>query len=153
MNDLLNLIKSRVETITKEMVLQTNVDGLEKAPFVAIGYLQPIDPNSLTPVFPYVVIRPVDGSDTTEFMSDVTVRLMIGCYSAEESDTGYMDVISVIEKIRQNFLESRTFDGARLELPLTWAMDELQPTDHYIGILDAKFSIQPIKENLTVLYG
>lgn len=90
--------------------------------------------------YPLVIasVQKVEDKETGD--SVATVGLTIGVYGADED--AWMDLLSIMERIRQRLLEKRLIDKRySLELPSEWETIESQPYPFWFGYGTLKYRI------------
>lgn len=126
-----------VEEVTKDFRLQTKT-GLLKAPQIIEGYLPPKRSNDADD-FPFVVVR-LEDSKSDLGQTDVTMSLIIGCYTQET--VGHLYCLNVFERIRRALCEMpfQTLDERyQLGFPIEcknipdqpWPYWQLEMTTHW----------------------
>ncbi len=93
-----------IEDALKEMRLPSKVkdkDVIERAPIVWQGYLPP-KRATIADSAPFVLVR-VEDTTAERGQTNVTVAIIIGCYSPETD--GYLQCLSVFQKIRFALLQ------------------------------------------------
>ncbi|MDA3731667.1 hypothetical protein PBV87_09280 [Niameybacter massiliensis] len=118
-------------------------DNITRKPKVELGYLEPLkvddDENK---DFPYVLIRYINGEDKEE-ESEMNLKLIIGVHSPDSR--GWVDILHIIEGIKQYLLKKKVFDYYTLEHPVKSSIPEEQAYPHFHGFLELKFKIPRIE--------
>ncbi|MFH5187112.1 hypothetical protein ACHHV8_33520 [Paenibacillus sp. TAB 01] len=133
----------KLRHITEHFMLNVPKSGV-CAPHVHAGYLpQQQSGSENVSDFPYIIVRILDGQDQDE--SIVRIKLLFGIFSRD--DNGFVDVLNLMEKVRQSLLKDRVVDNRyRLELPYKWKLFEDQPYPEWIGEADTTWMIPTILE-------
>lgn len=155
---LCDALRERVKDITKNMQLEfDNSDSTTKAykqPQVIDGYLPPKRStrnaeNEEVPDYPFIIIRPTDGRTPTNEASQVTVSLLIGCFS--EDYDGYKACLLVLAAIRTALMAQPTLDQRfRMEMPFEWQQPEDQPYPEFMLQITTRWTVptpQDIEQN------
>lgn len=124
-NKLSEALRDVIAEAVKDYVLPTKT-GAGRAPNIVNGYLPP-KRSTLADDFPFVLVRPDQGA-SERGQTEVTVSIIIGCYS-EEFD-GYEYCLNVMTRIRNALamMESQTLDRKyQLQWPITWENPTDQP--------------------------
>jgi hypothetical protein len=102
---LVNKLKERIETLVKDFVLPTNLDGHDhKAPQVVSGFLSeskhsPVaDPQEIKAELPAVVVRFRRENDGRQ-ANIVKIRVIVITYSEDEQN-GWIDSLNVANRIK-----------------------------------------------------
>ncbi|MBP1926849.1 hypothetical protein J2Z76_002719 [Sedimentibacter acidaminivorans] len=110
-------------------------------PSVFIGWLPPKNYNEFHEI-PSIIVMGDTGEDNGEEGS-IGIRLAIGTYDIghtiktdDELNTsinskGYLDLINLVEKIKQEFSKNRVLDHTTLEGPFKWGLYEEQPFPYW----------------------
>ncbi|UHA74465.1 hypothetical protein [Paenibacillus sp. 481] len=131
------LMKDFLEVETEKVRLRDSANKLVP-PRIHIWDLPPkTAPNQQNPPksqesdFPFIIVRADEGVDE-ENESTVQVKLFFGTVSRDEE--GVIDVVNLIEGIRQTVLKSRILGGKlRLKFPLKVKVYEDQPNPHWVA--------------------
>lgn len=163
---LLAALAARVQADMARLWRLPTPSGGHRVPLVHLAWLPPArsvpetadppdNPGAASDVFPFVLVRPANGSDDSD-AATVMVALIIGTYS--DDDEGIADAIAVIDVLRQ-VLEERpllavrtggtdrrdphgAFEGyAELRLPLAWHVYEEQPRPHWTAVVTTTWTI------------
>lgn len=119
-------------------------DKNSKIPYVDLGYL-PIkerkpgkpqeDPDE---DFPYILIRYKDGEDDLE-EGQVSVQILLGAYRNDE--TGWKDILNMIEVIRKTLITKPYFKNGSVHYPIKYKIPEEQGIPHFYGLVEVKFTV------------
>jgi hypothetical protein len=120
---------------------ETKTDA--RAPQVIDGWLPPkagIDAER----FPYLILQPRSGADSEQSAAQdgrATFDVVLGTYS--DTDDGYLDVLELIEAVRQDLGSQPTLAGTAFEQtgPLTWEIPEEQPRPQWIGRVTTNWTV------------
>lgn len=135
--ELLNELKKFIEDVVKNYVLETKCE-IKKEPQVVIGYLPPKGETDI-PDYPYVIIRALSGADE-EDSSIVKINLIVGTFS--ESYEGWMDVLNIVQRIRQRLLEKMVISNKfKIGFPLEWDLFEEQPLPEWNALIKTNWII------------
>jgi len=144
------LVDKLIEFITLVVVnfeLESNIPGIKKAPQVISGYLKEKKPKEkqTVPDFPYVIVRYLDDTDTSE-SNTATVRVIAGTYSEDEQG-GWRDCVNVITRIKEALLKQRFIGGPfKIEYPIKTELPEEQPYPEWVAFLTLNVTIPSIQE-------
>lgn len=119
-----------IEDVVKDLKLPTKDNPEGRAPRVIDGYLPP---KRAVPEmdFPFVIVRAEDGTSDMG-RTEVTVSLIIGCYTTETD--GYARCLGVMERIRHAMcdLPNQTLDDRyQLTFPIEWRNVPEQPYPYW----------------------
>ena len=114
--NLLEALKAELENITKDLMLEVKTKKGEektiKSPAVYLGQLP--SKAEATQYVPYILVKALTGQDSQTAgqmpESECKTRIIVVAYS-ENSSTGYMDVLNVIDRIRIGLLKERIIAG------------------------------------------
>lgn len=88
--------------------------------------------------FPYILIRYKEGEDElTE--GEVSIQLLLGAYRDDE--TGWKDILNMIEAIRKTLMTQSYFENGTLQYPIKYKIPEEQGIPYFCGIVEVKFTI------------
>jgi hypothetical protein len=108
--------------------------------------------NDDTPIFPHVVIRFEQSRDEGYETAYADVLFIAGVFDDDSEYQGYQDVMSILEKIRQEFLRDHMADGRFwLEFPLTvLTSDDFSASayPYFFGVVESKWRIPVMTQNL-----
>ncbi|MBE0470510.1 MAG: hypothetical protein IBX55_13510 [Methyloprofundus sp.] len=129
--ELTRAIRERLETIVENLRLKSDKkDQPDRPPTVVNGYLAPKRSNQQSD-FPYLIVRPGQGTTGSDGFTRVTVKLLVGCFS-EEFD-GFEYGLQVLSLIRKGLMESPTLEKRyRMELPFDWELFDDQPYPEWV---------------------
>lgn len=142
--DLCEAIERRIKEVTASLLLEYEEQDEEgnfkrKSPQVVSGYLPP-KRSSDTPDYPYIIVRPGEGTTSDDGNSICTVKLLIGCFS-EEYD-GYKNCFLILNELKRAFMEQRTLEKHfRFELPFSWNMFDDQPWPEWVLEVESRWSV------------
>lgn len=112
---LVNSLRDRIESLVKEFLLPTNIDGHDlKAPQVISGYLNeskrsPVaDPQEFKAELPAVVVRFHRESDGGQ-RNVVKIRVIVITYSEDEQN-GWIDSLNVANRIKIGLKQNPIID-------------------------------------------
>lgn len=151
-------IKARLSEVVAPLWLLETRTG-NRAPIIGDGWLAPkmappapaqsTPPNppatpSAAEQFPFVLVRPRTGVDSVQGgdqNATAVVELLIGAY--HDTDDGWLDVLDVIQAIRQSLAESPTLAGTPFEQtgPLSWELVAEQPRPQWFGTVTTSWTI------------
>lgn len=111
-----------------------------RAPQVVDGWLAP--KTSALEDFPFLIVRPVNGIDSQQGADEdatATFDVIIGTYS--DTDDGFLDVLAVIDAIRDSLAASPNLGGAYEHIgPLGWRLPEdQQARPQWLGVATLVF--------------
>ncbi len=101
--------------------------------------------------FPYIVVRVEDGGATTPNTPEtVRVRFTIGVFDDNAGNRGHIDVLNMIDCIRQRFEREQTLCEQYYRLqsdqyPLRWAVPDDDTFPYFFGALEMFFAIPKIE--------
>ena len=124
-NLLTEALRKKIEEAVKDFRLPVE-NGEMRAPEVIDAYLPP-KRSTKKDDFPFVIVRAEEGSDGRE-SADITVGIIIGCYS--ESDDGNKYCLNVKSRTSQALLTMENNILANkyvLQYPVEWTMVPSQP--------------------------
>lgn len=135
-------IKARLEPLVASYCLLSTKTGGNRAPLVFDGWVPP--KVTADQQFPFVIVRPRTGTDTpqeAEQRATANIEIIVGTYS--DTDDGWLDVLDLIQAIRQDLDEAPTINGAPFEQtgPLTWEVPEEQPRPQWLGRVSTVWTI------------
>lgn len=132
-NELTDALRAEIANAVKDLMLPTETQGL-RAPQVIDGWL-PTKRSTNAEDFPFIVVR-AEEATTTADKTEVTVSIIIGCYSkgveALNTDNrpyyimdGHKHCLNVMTRIRERL--GSLFNGVLnkryiLQPPMTWSM-------------------------------
>ena len=130
--------KAELEEALVNVRLETKENATKK-PKVELGYLEPlkVDDDEKND-FPYVLIRYMNGEED-EQDNEIQLKLIVGIHSKDAK--GWIDILHIIEVVKQHILKKRVFDYCLLEYPLKASIPEEQPYPYFYGFLDLNFKI------------
>lgn len=128
-------IKARLAVVAAAFpLLETKTANSPRPPSVIDGWVPP----KVTDVemFPFMIVRPSEGSDSEQGADEnatARIDIVIGTYS--DTDDGWLDVMLLIDAIRNDFGSAPAIDDTAFEQtgPLTWAIPEAQPRPQWFG--------------------
>lgn len=134
--------KKVLESTLKNVRFETK-ENCSKNPKIVLGYLEPLKvDDDEADDFPYVLVRYMNG-EGSEDESEVNLKLIFGIYSQDAK--GWVDVLHMIEVVKQMLLKTRVFDFYTLEYPLKDSIPEEQPYPYFYGFLDIRLKIPHIE--------
>ena len=148
-------IKKRILQAIKDAQL-VDVAGVTVTPIVETGIL----PGDVIKGSPYILIQTTDIKDD-DLESEVEVLLVYGTVGMGKKDridkeksnyvhaTGHWDVISLVDKIRSNFLKDVNFDFGILKRKMEHKIYGQVDDVNYIGDSKLKFEISTIAPEYT----
>lgn len=159
---LMETLKGFVQDDLKEMRLKVKQEEwaskvpLER-PVQVYTYMTPV-PTDNTELVPYILLRPVKGSDTSDEdsglpESTVTIMGYIAVYDRNPQE-GQMAVLNIIEKLRLDLLSRRVIGGEyELQEPFEYKFYD----DIILPYHEAEFTtiwrMQPVKRIIPELWG
>lgn len=134
--------KAELEEALVNVRLETKENATKK-PKVELGYLEPlkVDDDEKND-FPYVLIRYINGEDREE-ENEIQIKLIIGVHSQDSK--GWVDILHIIEVIKQHLLKKKVFEYYVLEHPIKSSIPEEQAYPYFYGFLELKFKIPRIE--------
>lgn len=114
-----------------------------KIPTVDLGYLPMKERKPGKPQedpdedFPYILIRYKEGEDDIE-EGEVSIQLLLGAYRDDE--TGWKDILNMIEVIRKTLTTKPLFKNGSLIYPIKYKIPEEQGIPYFCGLVDIKFT-------------
>lgn len=144
MIDLLNEIKTRVETLLAPEVFDDPASG-QSVPMVKLGGLDPKrsgDQNAED--FPFVVIRPLAGSGSMREEA-TTVQLIAGLWTPDDVLAGFTAIDRMLELLLI-LQQERNYTPYKLALPISWQLgdkDSQHPHPYYYLTVDIPFKRAP----------
>lgn len=144
--DLLEELKQVItDGITNSIgFIKKSDDTTKKIPSVDLGYL-PIkerkpgkpqeDPDE---DFPYILIRYKEGEDDLE-EGQVSVQILLGAYRDDE--TGWKDILNMIEVVRKTLITKSHFKNGALQYPIKYKIPEDQAIPYFHGLVEVKFAV------------
>lgn len=167
-DNLEELVKTRITEVLKDILL-INKDGEYSSVNVTTGLLPPknwkiisedSDGNEVTEdyqEFPFVLLRTLSGEDISNEKSSVHIKAIIGValeeqshgeYNIEPFTKGHKDLLSIINRIRRDFLSNPIFGNCSLQFPFKWEIDEEQPLKNLYGSIEINFKVPGISNEL-----
>lgn len=134
-------LREFIKDAVKDFRLPVAKEENARAPKVYDGYLPPkrSEPGD---DFPFVVVRP-DAATSEQYMTEVTVSIIIGCYAKPEEYDGHEYCLNVMTRIR-NALTSmengRLAERYVLNFPINWNIVPEQPWPHWQLDMETKWS-------------
>ncbi|WP_312117946.1 hypothetical protein [Brevibacillus reuszeri] len=142
---LMRSLKTFLEEVVENVEL-TSPKGVLTKPQVFLEQLPQKSASSQEEDFPFIIVRAMGGEDRTDGAS-ASINLLVGTHSKD--DDGFMDVMNIIEDVRQALLKNRIVGGSfRLELPLKWKLFEEQPWPGWIGEINTLWTIPTVIEEV-----
>lgn len=139
-------LKERVEHAIKDLLLK-GFDGAQKAVQVFEQHL----PNkgksvSRTPestFYPCVVIHLQKGEISSSVDPQlVRVLFVVGVYDDEDSNQGYRDAMTIINRISENFLRHQYVDNKyMLQFPFEWEYSDEENQPYFFAWLDTYWEV------------
>lgn len=138
-----------IKPVVAEFVLQTNQQGVTKAPQVLAGFLDekkpPMAGQQGSPDFPFVIVRYLEDDDT-EDSNIATIRIYAGTYSLD-AQNGWRDAMNVITRIKQALLKQRIIGKQFwVEKPMKTEMPEDQPFPEWVAVLSFNMVIPQVEQ-------
>lgn len=120
-----------------------NEKGTFKTPQVRLGYLamkerKPGKPPEDEEDFPYILIRYNQGEDEID-SGIVKINILLGAYRNDE--TGWIDILNMIETIRKTLKKQGVFSNGSLEYPIKYNIPVDQAVPFFQGEINLTFSI------------
>lgn len=126
----------------------THPHGDPRAPAVVHGYLPPKKRGVDDEDAPFIIVRPVEGSDTDDG-STVSVAIIFSAYA--EDERGVDEVLVALQRVRIALLEERVIEKRfRLRLPLDWRVYEDQPAPYWMAAIVTRWDYPATLEKLEV---
>lgn len=140
---LLRSIKARMADIAARFPLSPTKDAdVTRVPDVRIGWLPP-KTGSDDAQYPFILVRPRNGGDTeqgADQQADARVDLIVGTYS--DDDEGVLDVVAVVDAIRENLDATPVLDRAFEQVgPMTWSIPEEQARPQWLGVVTTNWIV------------
>lgn len=144
-NELTKAIRDRATEILSLLVFPTDSPNDEqRAPTVINGFLPPKRSKD-DPDFPFVIVRPGEGTTGSDGMSRVTVKMLIGCFS--EDFDGHEYGLIVLAQLRTGFMQHPTLESRfRMELPFNWKLYDDQPYPEWMIEITTQWTIPTPQE-------
>lgn len=124
-NLLTDALIKKIEEVVEDYRLPVE-NGEERCPTVFDGYLPP-KRQGITDDFPFVVVR-ADGGKNGQDQAEITVSIIIGCYTKEF--TGHKYCINIMTRIKNALceLQNGVLDNRFvLQFPIEWELVTEQP--------------------------
>ena len=121
---------TRQDEITPEMIEQGKVDTY-----------------TADRVFPYIIVRISEGKIKNPSAEQaVNIVLIFGVYDPDENNTGYLDILHMIETIRHRFFSNPILSG-KFECisDMDWAMQDEESYPYNFGSLSMNFLTAAIR--------
>ncbi|MCM3141305.1 hypothetical protein [Brevibacillus sp. MER 51] len=142
---LMRSLKSFLEEVVANVEL-TSPKGVLTQPKVFLEALPQKAASSQEEDFPFVIIRAMGGEDQ-DGKASVSINLLVGTHSKD--DDGFIDVLNIIEDVRQSLLKNRVVGGSfRLDLPLKWKLFDEQPYPGWIGEINTLWEIPRVEQEV-----
>lgn len=147
--DAADALATAIKEAISTLVMQ-DTNGGSGAPDVYNGFVPKARRGQQEPRMPFVVVRIEEGTDNGPEMSayNTTMQAMIivGC-KRDTDEEGYRDVVCIIEKIRQRFLNSPVFGARyRAERPFDWKISDDETWPNWYGVMTIPVVIpQPVE--------
>lgn len=141
-----------IKPVVTDFVLDSNIEGIKKAPAVISGYLsekktREQQQQQAMPDFPYVIVRYLEDNDTDE-SNMAQVRIICGTYSKDEQN-GWRDAMNVAFRIKQALLAAGKFGNAfHVEKPIKTELPEEQPFPEWIALLTLSVSVPQTQQEI-----
>lgn len=141
LKDLHVALKERLAVVIATLWrFETKTD--QRAPEIVDGWLPPKTPEGEQ--YPFLLVRPQSGTDSepgADQNAKATVEIVIGTYS--DSDDGWLDVLEVIEAVRQDVAAAPSIAGTAFEQtgPLTWEIPAEQVRPQWLGKVVTNWTI------------
>ncbi|OLN21404.1 hypothetical protein BTO30_14890 [Domibacillus antri] len=148
-NGLVDELVVFLEKVVKEYDLNTNVEGLTKAPKVAAGFLgekqKRIQSGDPLPDFPYILVRFLT-SEINKKQKTGKVRILAGTYS-EDTKEGWRYVANVLTRVEMKLLNRPSFGAFTLDTdqPIKTTLPEEQPFPEWVGWIEVSFLMPRIQ--------
>lgn len=124
-NLLTKALREKIEEIVKDYRLPVE-NGEPRCPQVINGYLPP-KRSGADDDFPFIIVR-AEGGKSEEEQTEITIALIIGCYSDEYN--GHEHCINIMTRIRLALasMENHVLDKRFvLQFPIEWELLREQP--------------------------
>lgn len=98
-------------------------------------------------VFPYIVVRISEGRiEQPGANQAVNILLNFGVYDPDKSNNGYLDILHMIETIRQRFFKNPILNHRyECESKMEWALQDEESYPYNFGSLSMNFLTAPIE--------
>ena len=98
-------------------------------------------------VFPYIVVRISEGRiEQPGGNQAVNILLNFGVYDPDKSNNGYLDILHMIETIRQRFFKNPILNHRyECESKMEWALQDEESYPYNFGSLSMNFLTAPIE--------
>jgi len=135
---MINSLRDRIQESTKDFLLDSNVEGVQKAPEVMSGYLKAKKRKSdqTPPEYPFVLVRFHSDEDNQNGYTSL-VHIIAGTYSEDEQN-GWRDPLNILSFIKRDLLNNPIFGGSfsvSQDAPQKIELPEDQPFPEWVGIL------------------
>ncbi|GEB35305.1 hypothetical protein [Brevibacillus parabrevis] len=142
---LMHSLKTFLEEVVVDVEL-TNPKGTLTTPQVFLEALPQRKADSQEEDYPFIIVRAAGGEDL-EDGSTASLNLIVGTYSKD--DSGFIDVLNIIEDVRQALLKKRVVGQSfRMELPLKWKLFDEQPYPGWVGEMNTLWTIPQVQEEV-----
>lgn len=148
--DLHRAIKARLQNEVAPLFpsLETKDPNVSRAPTLLDGFVPP-KPGGDAAQYPFMIVCPRSGTDTEQGADQnatAVFEIVIGTYS--DADDGWLDVLMLIDAIRDNFGSAPSIEGTAFEQtgPMTWVLDEAQPRPQWLGSVKSTWTLpRPVR--------
>ncbi|TGV00499.1 hypothetical protein EN829_057710 [Mesorhizobium sp. M00.F.Ca.ET.186.01.1.1] len=142
---LMHSLKAFLEEVVADVEL-TSPKGIFARPQIFLEALPQRKADSQEEDYPFIIVRAAGGEDM-EDGSTASLSLIFGTYSKD--DDGFMDVLNIIECVRQALLKCRVVGKSfRMELPLKWKLFDEQPYPAWVGEMNTMWTIPQVQEEV-----
>jgi len=131
----------------KDFLIKELADDAATIPAVHLGALpSKTAENRNDPVFPLIIVRPMDGDGDND-ESRVQVKLLFGTQS--EDDSGFIDVLNLMERVRILLMRQRIIDRKfQIEPNWKWQFLEDQPEPQWICQAITTWTLPQIRQEV-----
>ncbi|WGV57791.1 hypothetical protein QIH01_20180 [Brevibacillus brevis] len=143
------LLMRSLQTFLEQVVANVELTSPKSAsarPQVFLEALPQRKADSQEEDYPFIIVRAAGGEDQADG-STFSITLLVGTHS--KSDDGFIDVLNIIEDVRQALLKKRVVGQSfRMELPFKWKLYDEQPYPGWIGEMNTLWTIPQVKEEV-----
>ena len=105
-----------------------------------------VETDTIERVFPYIVVKISEGKiESPEGNQEVNLILNFGTYDPDKNNSGYLDILHMIEMIRQRFFKNPILNHRyECDTKMEWALQDEESYPYNFGSLSMNFLTAPI---------
>lgn len=131
-----------------KLFLQSELAGdVTTVPNVHLGYLpEKTAENRQQEEYPFILLRPIEGEGTEE---QYRVKLLLLFATKSDDDSGFLDVLNLMERVRIMLLKKRLIDNRfYMEMPYKWKFYDEQAQPEWFGEAVTTWSLPHVQEEV-----